>query len=152
VELKSPAPGQVVGLAFQKPGSVVQPGQKLMDIAPSNEPLLLEAKVQPNFIDRLQAGLPVDIRFNSFAHTPTLVVDGKVLSISHDLVTDPANPNIAYYLARVEVTPEGVKKLGARQLQAGMPTEVVFKTGERSLLNYLLGPLYKRAAAAMKEA
>jgi protease secretion system membrane fusion protein len=152
IEIKSPAAGQVVGLAVQTPGGVIQPAQKLMDIVPSDEPLLLEAKVQPNFIDRVHAGLPVDIRFNSFAHSPTLVVDGKVLSVSKDLITDPNNPNMAYYLARVQVTPEGMHKLGPRQLQAGMPTEMIFRTGERSLLNYLLGPLYKRMSASMKEA
>lgn len=151
VEIKSPAAGQVVGLQIQTPGGVIQPGQKLMDIVPFDEPLLLEAKVPPNFIDRVHTGLPVDIRFSSFAHTPTLVVDGKVISISNDLITDPNNPNIQYYLARVEVTPEGRKKLGNRQLQSGMPTEMIFRTGERSMLTYLLGPLYKRMAASMKE-
>jgi len=151
-EIRAPATGQVVGLQMQTPGGVIQSGQKVMDIVPSDEPMLLEARVPPNFIDRLHAGLPVDIRFNSFAHTPTLVVEGKVLSVSTDLITDPNNPNMSYYLARVEVTPEGKKKLGNRQLQAGMPTEMVFKTGERSLLTYLLGPLLKRFAASMKEA
>jgi protease secretion system membrane fusion protein len=155
IEIRSPATGQVVGLQMQTAGGVVQPGMKIMDVVPNDEPLLLEARVPPNFIDRVHAGLPVDIRFNSFAHTPTLVVDGKVVSISSDLITDQnaqGAPAMQYYLARVEVTPEGRKKLGNRQLQAGMPTEMVFRTGERSLLTYLLGPLYKRAAAAMKEA
>jgi membrane fusion protein, protease secretion system len=150
-DIKAPAAGQVVGLQVQTPGAVVQPGQKLMDVVPANERLLLEARVQPNFIDRMHAGLPVDIRFASFAHTPTLVVDGQVISVSTDLITDPAT-NQSFYLARVAVTPEGMKKLGSRQLQAGMPTEMIFRTGERSLLTYLLGPLYKRMAASMKEA
>jgi protease secretion system membrane fusion protein len=123
-----------------------------MDIVPKDEPLLLEAKVQPNFIDRVHAGLPVDIRFNAFSHTPTLVVDGKVISVSGDLVTDPAAPQSPpYYLARVAVTPEGYAKLGNRQLQPGMPTEVVFRTGERSLVKYMIAPLIKRMAASMKE-
>jgi protease secretion system membrane fusion protein len=121
-----------------------------MDIVPNDEPLLLEARVQPNFIDRVHSGLPVDIRFSAFAHSPTMVVDGKVMSVSGDLITDPTN-NVSYYLARVAVTPEGLKKLGKRQMQPGMPTEVIFKTGERSLLTYMLGPLTKRMAASMKE-
>lgn len=150
VEIKAPATGQVVGLTVQTSGGVIQSGQKLMDIVPNDEPLLLEARVQPNFIDRVHAGLPVDIRFAAFAHSPTMVVDGKVMSVSGDLLTDPAN-NVSYYLARVAVTPEGLKKLGKRQMQPGMPTEVIFKTGERSLLTYLLGPLSKRMAASMKE-
>ena len=56
-----------------------------------------------------------------------------------------------YYLARVAVTAEGMKTLGKRSLQPGMPVEVVFKTGERSLLTYLIHPLTKRIAASMKE-
>ena len=53
--------------------------------------------------------------------------------------------------SRASVTPEGLKKLGKRVMQPGMPVEVVFKTGERSLLTYLLHPLSKRLAASMKE-
>ena len=56
-----------------------------------------------------------------------------------------------YYLARVELTPEGMKALGGRTLQPGMPAEVLIKTGERSLLTYMLHPLTKRIAAAMTE-
>jgi len=79
------------------------------------------------------------------------VVEGKVLSVSGDLLADPQNPQAAYFLARLEVTPEGLKTLGHRQLQPGMPAEVVIKTGERSLLKYLLSPLTKRMAGSMKE-
>jgi len=150
VDIKAPATGQVVGLAVQTSGGVIQPGQKLMDIVPNDAPLLLEAHVQPHFIDRVHTGLPVDIRFSAFSHSPSLVVDGKVISISGDLITDPAT-NLSYYLARVAVTPEGLSKLGKRQMQPGMPTEVIFKTGERTLLTYMLGPLTKRVAASMKE-
>lgn len=149
-EIKAPSAGQVVGLVIQSPGGVIQSGQKLMDIVPTDEPLVLEAHVQPHFIDRVHSGLPVDIRFSAFSHSPSLVVDGKVTSISGDLITDPQT-NMGYYLARVAVTPDGIKKLGKRQMQPGMPAEVIFKTGERSLLTYMLGPLTKRVAASMKE-
>ncbi len=149
-EIKAPAGGQVVGLAVQTVGGVVQPGQKLMDIVPKGAPLLLEAHVAPHLIDRVHADLPVDVRFSSFAHSPQLVVGGKVVSISADLLTEPQT-NISYYLARVQVTPEGLERLGKRQLQPGMPVEVIFKTGERSMLTYLLHPLTKRLAASMTE-
>jgi protease secretion system membrane fusion protein len=150
VEIRAPASGQVVGLSAQATGGVIQAGQKLMDIVPSGQLLLLEAQVQPHLIDRIAAGSPVDIRFSAFAHTPSLVVDGQVVSVSGDLITDPAT-NLSYYLARVAITPEGVKTLGARRMQPGMPVEVIIRTGERSLLTYLLGPLTKRLAASMKE-
>lgn len=149
-EIRSPADGQVVGLAVQTVGGVVQPGQKLMDIVPKGAPLLLEARVAPHMIDRVKADMPVDVRFSSFANSPQLVVQGKVDSISGDLLTEPQS-NVSYYLARVQVTGEGIKALGQRQLHPGMPVEVIFKGGERSMLTYLLHPLTKRLAASMTE-
>lgn len=149
-EIRSPASGQVVALVAQTVGGVIGPGQKLMDVVPANESLLLETRVLPHLIDRVQANMPVDVRFSSFAHSPQLVVQGKVVSVSADLLTDP-HTGAGYYLARVTVTPEGLKRLGKRQMQAGMPVEVVFRTGERSLLTYLLHPLIKRIAASMNE-
>jgi protease secretion system membrane fusion protein len=151
MEIKSPADGQVVGLAVQTVGAVLQPGQKLLDVVPENQTLLLEAHITPHLIDKVQTGLSADIRFNSFAHSPQLVVEGKVMSVSGDLLSDPQQPQFLYYLARVQVTPAGMKTLGARQMQPGMPAEIVIKTGERSLLTYLLHPLTKRMAASMKE-
>ncbi len=150
IEIKSPATGQVMDLAFQTIGGVIGAGQKLMDIVPVNRLLMIEAHVQPHLIDRVHADLPVDVRFASFAHTPQLVVQGKVVSVSGDLRVDPQT-GIGYYLARVGVTAEGNKALGKRQLQPGMPVEVIFLTGERTLLTYLLSPLTKRLAGSMKE-
>jgi protease secretion system membrane fusion protein len=95
--------------------------------------------------------LSADIRFSSFAHSPQLVVEGKLVSVSGDLLSDPQAPQYTYYLARVQVTPDGMKTLGQRQMQPGMPVEIVIKTGERSLLTYLIHPLTKRMAASMKE-
>ena len=151
-EIRSPASGQVVGLAVQTEGGVVQPGQKLMDVVPADAPLLLEARIEPHLIDKVSAGLPADLRFSAFAHSPQLVVAGEVVSISGDLLSEQqGNAVFSYYLARVKVTPEGMKTLGQRQLQPGMPVEVIVKTGERSLLTYLLHPLTKRLAASLKE-
>ena len=148
--MRAPSEGQVVGLTVQTVGAVIGSGQKLMDIVPRNEALLLETKVSPHFIDRVHPGLETDVRFSAFAHSPSLVVQGKVESISADLITEPQT-NMSYYLARVSITPEGMKELGTRQMQAGMPAEVVIKTGERTVLTYLLSPLLKRMAASMKE-
>ena len=149
-DIRSPAEGQVVGLAVQTVGGVVQPGQKLMDVVPKDAPLLLEAHVQPHLIDRVHEAMPVDVRFSSFANSPQLVVQGVVQSISGDLLTDPQS-GAQYYLARVEVTGEGLEVLGKRQMLPGMPVEVIFKGGERTMLTYLLHPLTKRIAASLTE-
>jgi len=149
-EIRAPAAGQVVGLAVQTVGAVVQAGQQLMGIVPPDEPLVLEARVAPHLIDKVRPGLHADVRFSAFAHSPQLVVQGELASVSGDLLTD-AQSNQTYYLARVKVTPDGMKTLGARHLQPGMPAEVVIKTGERTMLTYLLGPLLKRMSGSLKE-
>ena len=149
-EIKSPASGQVVGLSIQTIGGVIQAGQKIMDIVPEDSPLILETRIDPNLIDSIHTGLSTDIRFTAFAHSPQLVVEGQVLSVSGDLLTDPQT-GISYYLARIKVTAHGMKTLGARLLQPGIPAEIIIKTGERTLLKYLLSPLLKRAASSMKE-
>lgn len=153
-EIRSPVAGQVVGLVTQTVGGVVQPAQRLMDIVPGDEPLLLEAKVPPHLIDRIKVGLPTDVRFSTFAHSPQLMVEGTIKSISADLITDPqptpSQPS-AYYLVRIAISPEGLQKLGNRNLQPGMPADIIIRTGERSVLTYLLHPLTKRIAASMKE-
>lgn len=150
VEIRAPAAGQVVGLAVQTVGAVVQPGQKLMDVVPVDEPLLIEARIEPRLIDKLRPGLKTDVRFTSFAHSPQLVVEGEVVSVSGDLLTDP-HTGMGFYLARIRVTPDGMQVLGQRRMQPGMPAEVVVKTGERTVFTYLVGPLTKRLASSMKE-
>ncbi|MCL2346311.1 MAG: HlyD family type I secretion periplasmic adaptor subunit, partial [Desulfobulbus sp.] len=107
--LRSPADGVVVGLAVQTPGSVIQPGARVMDIVPQDERLMLEARVPPHLIDRIHPGQLTDIRFSGFAHTPQLVVEGKLASVSADLLADPGPQGAVqqYYLARIEVTPKG---------------------------------------------
>ena len=152
VKIKSPVDGQVVGLALGSVGGVAAPGQKLMDIVPDGEGVVLEAKIPTNVIDRVRKNEVVDVRFTGFAHSPQLVVDAVLTSISGDVITEqtPAG-SMSYYLARVQITPAGLKQLGERTLQPGMQAEVLLKTGERSLLTYLLHPLTKRIAASMKE-
>ena len=151
-QIKSPASGQVVGLTVQTVGGVIHAGQNLMDVVPADQPLLLEARIDPHLIDKVKAGLKTDIRFNAFAHSPQLVVEGEVLSVSSDLLAEQhGNAVISYYLARLRVTPEGMQTLGSRRMQPGMPAEIIIKTGERSLITYLLSPLTKRLAASMKE-
>jgi len=157
-QLRSPASGQVVGLSVQSPGAVIPGSMKIMDIVPERETLLVEARLPPQYIDRIRKDQEVDVRFSVFANTPQLVVPGTVSSISSDLISDAAGMNRLpgsppeYYLVRIAIAGEGAESiLQHRRLQPGMPADVVIKTGERSLLRYLLRPLMKRIAASLKE-
>jgi len=152
IQVRSPVDGQVVGIGVAALGGVVTPGQRMMDIVPRGEALLLDARIPTQVIDRVHVGDATDVRFSAFANSPQLVLDARLVSVSGDAITEAQGPvMVSYYLGRAEVTAEGIRKLGARVMQPGMPAEVLIKTGERSLLTYLLHPLTKRVAAAMKE-
>lgn len=148
--MTAPADGQVLGLQVHTPGAVVQSGQRLLDIVPIKEPLILEAKIPPQYIDRIRIGQLVDVRFSTFVHAPQLVAEAQLVSVSTDVLVDP-NGGPTYYLARAHLTSKGNQALAGRQLQPGMSAEVVINTGTRTLLAYMLAPLTRRLAAAMTE-
>jgi protease secretion system membrane fusion protein len=148
----APHDGQVVALAVGGSGGVVSPGQRIMEVVPQGATLLFDAKVPTAMIDRVKVGDATELRFSTFTDAPTLVVEGRVASLSGDVISEQAGPMVqTYYLARVELTEAGRTALGARVLQPGMPAEVLIKGGERTVLGYLLHPLTKRIAGAMKE-
>lgn len=149
--LRAPVDGSVVGLATHSIGGVIPPGGRLMDIVPKGEALLLEMSIPSHLIDRVHTGLPADVQLHAFASDTNLILKGLVESVSADLMPSN-NPNMPpFYLCRVSITAEGLKTLGTRVIQPGMPAEVVIITGERTFMQYLLKPLRMRLASSLKE-
>lgn len=140
-EIIAPADGVVVGLSLYTIGGVIPSGQKILDIVPQGSVLIVEAQVPVTDIDKVSAGLECDIRFSAFHLQQTHVIHGKVIHVSADSFVDEATGN-SYYEAKVEVTPEGQKQLKEYgfELVAGMPAEVMIKTGTRTTLSYLVKP------------
>ena len=149
-EIKSPADGIVVGLAVHTIGGVVPAGAPMMEIVPGDEPLKIEAQVAPHLIDKVHPDLDVDILFPAFNQATTPHIPGRVVQVSADVLVEPKQ-GIPYFKATVEVTPEGMKQLRHYQIRAGMPAEVFIRTGERTMLNYLLKPLADRLNRALTE-
>lgn len=147
--VRAPTTGQVVAMQAQAPGVVLTPGSKLMEIVPAGERLLIDVQVPITAASRVRQGLETDIRISSFPDTPALVIEGRVHSVSSDRFEPAGLP--PYYLARVEVTPDGIRKLRGHQLRPGMSVEVVIKTGERSFMRYLLDPITRRLFDTFKE-
>jgi HlyD family type I secretion membrane fusion protein len=150
VVLKAPVAGVVVDLNIHTVGGVVQPGQKLMDIVPEGEGLIVEVHIPPHLIDNVRAGLEADIHFSALDRTLVPTVAGKLTYVSADGMTD-ARTGISYYVARVAVDPAELGKLGSEKIQPGMPAEVVIKMSQHSMLAYLFQPLLKRLRFAMTE-
>jgi len=149
--IRAPVSGTVVDLAFHTVGGVIKPGDRILDIVPEGDELIVEARIPPQYIDRVHAGLPADVHFDAYmnrAERP--VISGKVLLVSADALTDQRLGH-SYYSTRVTVSGTELKKLGNLQLQPGMQGTVMIKTGERSLLVYLTRPLFRRFTAAMGE-
>lgn len=150
MEIRSPADGVVVGLTVHTVGGVVPAGAPMMEIVPADEPLKIEAQIAPHLIDKVKPDLDVDILFPAFNQATTPHIPGRVLQVSADVLVEPKQ-GIPYFKATVEVTPEGMKLLRHHQIRAGMPAEVFVRTGERTLLNYLLKPLTDRLNRALTE-
>ncbi len=149
-QIAAPTDGLVVGLAVHTVGGVVGVGNPLMEIVPADEPLKIDAQIPPHLIDHVRAGLEVDILFPAFNRATTPNVGGRVLQVSADVLVDPQR-DIQYFKAVVEVTAEGMAKLRQHEIRAGMPAEVFVRTGERTLLNYLVKPLTDRLKGALTE-
>lgn len=149
-EVRAPVGGSVVGLQAHTVGGVIGPGGAILDIVPAGEQLLVQAHVNPQDIDKVVPGLEADIRFSAFAARVTPTVSGRVLTVSADRLTDRVTGQ-PYYLARAEVTKEGLADLKDFTLLPGMPADVFIKTGERTLLQYLVRPLTERVLQSFRE-
>lgn len=149
-EVLAPESGMVMGMTVHTLGGVVNPGTPLMDIVPANEELIVEAQLSPTDIDRIGVGQTVDIRFSAFKSSTTPVIEGKLLQVSADRLTNKES-GTAYYLARVALTENGRKALGNLALVPGMPAEVLINTGARTLLQYLMQPASNAFARSLIE-
>jgi protease secretion system membrane fusion protein len=152
VEVKAPADGTVVNLAVFTPGGVVPAGFKMMDIVPSNDPLVVEGQLPVNLVDRVHAGLKTDLIFSAFNANRTPHIEGVVEQVAADRVVDERT-GAAFYKVRVKVTPKGAQMIAAHKMdiRPGMPVELFVKTGERTMMNYLLKPVLDRARSALSE-
>ncbi|MCW5601139.1 HlyD family type I secretion periplasmic adaptor subunit [Nitrosomonas sp.] len=150
VLVKAPVDGIVVGINIFTRGGVIGPGFRMMDIVPSEDMLVIEGQVPVHLIDKVHAGLDVDFIFTAFNQNKIPRVPGIVTNVSADRLTDERT-GVPYYQLKAKVTPEGMKILTDWQIRAGMPVEIFVKTGERSLMNYLLKPILDRIHTSLVE-
>jgi protease secretion system membrane fusion protein len=152
VEVKSPVDGVVVGSTVFTKGGVVGAGAKLMDIVPTDDALAVEGQLPVNLVDRVHVGLPVDLVFSAFNTNRTPHIPGTLVVIAADRTVDEKT-GAPFYKVRAKVTPEGLKLIQHKKLDVvpGMPVELFVKTGERTMMSYLLKPLFDRSKSALSE-
>ncbi len=127
-------------MRFKTEGGVVKPAEPILDIVPSEDALLIDAKVAPTDIDVVHAGLKAVVQLSAYSSRSVPRVSGIVRSVSADRMLDETTRQ-HYYLARIQVDREEIKEVSPQvELVPGMPADVLIVTGERSMVEYLFQP------------
>lgn len=150
VLVTAPVDGTVVGMNVFTRGGVIGPGFRMMDLVPAHDPLIVEGQVPVHLIDKIHSGLKVELIFSAFNQNTTPRIPGIVTHVSADRMTDERT-GTPYYKMKAEVAPEGAKKIASLQVRPGMPVELFVKTGERTMMNYLLKPVLDRLKTSLTE-
>ena len=150
--LRSPVRGTVSNLRITTVGGVIQPGQAIMEIVPLDEQLLVEARIAPRDVAFIRPGLPATVKLTAYDYTVYGALRGKVEMISADALADERRPDDSTYY-RVLVRTEGsLGRAGGPPLAVipGMTATVEVRTGEKTVLDYLLKPM-RRGREALRE-
>jgi membrane fusion protein, protease secretion system len=150
VLVKSPADGIIVAMNVFTHGGVIAPGFRMMDIVPSDDPLIVDGQLPVHLIDKVQPNLKVDLMFTAFNQNITPHVPGIVTHVSADRLVEEKTGQ-PYYTLKVKVAPEGMKLVSKLQIRPGMPVDLFIKTGERTMMNYLLKPIFDHFKMALTE-
>ena len=152
VEVKSPVDGVVVGSSIFTKGGVVSPGAHMMEIVPAQDALIVEGQLPVNLVDKVRPGLPTELIFSAFNTNHTPHIPGQLVQIAADRTVDEKS-GAAFYKVRAKVTPEGARLIAEKKLEivSGMPVELFVKTGERTMMSYLMKPIVDRAHSALSE-
>ena len=140
IDIRAPQAGMVLQSTVHTVGGVITAGDAIMMIVPQADDLSVEAKVNPQDIDKLQIGQKTVLRFSAFNQRTTPELEGKVTRVSADVTTDQRTGQ-SYYTIRVSMKPDEIARLGEAKLVPGMPVEAFVQTGERTMLSYFMKPL-----------
>jgi HlyD family secretion protein len=151
IEVKAPQDGVVTDLKVHTPGGVIQAGEPLMDLVPAEDKLIVTVQVQPDDIDQVREGLSAHVRLLAYRQRRTPEIDGKVIYVSADRLTDKRT-NQPYYAAKVRLDAGELEKLrGEVEPYPGMPAEVMIQTGETTAALYALSPILDSFHRAFRE-
>ena len=150
LDIRAPRTGLVHELAIHTVGGVVSPGQKLMEIIPSSEPLIVDAKIRPDQIEQVHIGQKATVRISSFKLAVAPELDGKVTNVSPDQETDERSGS-AFFAVQIAVAPGERDKLQGKELTPGLPAEVLIRGESRRVITYLTQPLTEKIGLAFRE-
>ncbi len=147
--LRASIDGTIVGVQVHTRGGVVQPGQTLMEIVPLSDNLIVDARVRPEDIEEVRAGLSARVVLNTLTRRFSHPLAGRLENVSADRLTDQQTGR-AYYAVRVQLDRIPLPA-GESKVLAGMAADVFIESGERTLLGYLAAPLVRTFNRGMRE-
>ena len=151
LELRSPVDGIVNDVKVTTIGGFVNGGEKVMEVVPLGEKLLVETRVKPSDIAFIKVGDRALVKVTAYDFSTYGGLDGKVVQVSADSIYDDAEKQ-AYFTVIVE-TEKSYLDSGTRRLPItpGMMTDTQIITGRKSVLSYLLKPVLKARSEALRE-
>jgi HlyD family secretion protein len=150
MEIRAPVRGYVHQLSVHSSGAVVSPAEPIMQIVPSNDHVVLEAKIAPTDVDQIAPGQKATIRIQAFNQRTTPQLNGVVARISPDVMREQATGAI-YYSVRISVPATEFERLKPLSISPGMQSEVYLRTGARTPISFLMKPLTDHFSRAMRE-
>ncbi|QKC82401.1 HlyD family type I secretion periplasmic adaptor subunit [Mesorhizobium sp. NZP2077] len=148
--IKAPAAGIVVSSTYNSKGSVIAPGEKIMEILPTASGLIVDARLRPKDIDQVRVGQPAKLRLSALNMRLTPEVSATVTQISADRLIDQATHE-PYFRARLRIAAELPSGVKLEQLYPGTPVEAFINTGDRTFFEYLARPMLDSFARAFTE-
>jgi HlyD family type I secretion membrane fusion protein len=140
MEIRAPYAGRVVGLNIFSVGGVIQRGEKILDLVPDKESLVVEAQIAVEDISEIRPNMRAEVHLTAYKQRITPIIHGSVLQISADRLTDNRT-GVPYYTALLRVDERELEEIPNVQLYPGMPATVMIPTIERTAFEYLMGPL-----------
>jgi adhesin transport system membrane fusion protein len=151
MELRSPVNGIVNDVQVTTIGGFVQPGEKVMEVVPMGDKLLVETRVKPSDIAFIKVGDRALVKVTAYDFSTYGGLDGKVVQVSADSIYDEVERE-AYFIVIVETQKAYLDKIGRRlPITPGMMTDTQIITGRKSVLSYLLKPVLKARSDALRE-
>ena len=151
--LIAPVNGTVKNVRVTTVGGVLRPGDEIMQIVPVEDVLIVEAKVKPADVAFLKPGLDVSVKIDAYDYTIYGSLPGKLSFISADTMTDDTKRDEVFYRIQVKTTSMQFDRRPDENLalQVGMTATVEVKTGQNTVLNYLLKPVVKTMSESLGE-
>lgn len=149
--LRAPVDGYVFNLTQFTIGGVVGAGEVLMDIVPSNSPMMVSASINPQDIDQVHVGMDARVRLVGQGARWRDPLPAKVAVVSADKIVSDKNTS-SFYRVDLRIDPKDLKRLPrGERLTPGMPAQAMIVTGKRTIMGFLISPLTDTFHHALRE-